>query len=458
MALYPAPAALLAPAIVIDAALAAIALWRTPRAPFSLAPLLQSLVVWVVLEALALALFGSWDRQWPVMLGLLAGWALGLAWEWRWPNAPVGAAACGALALGVLALLVPSGVPLANAGLGLVAAWGSVALVMGLGGAEAPATGLAFTALVAGAVAWGEALHPSEQLGAPLAVGLGTVVVLGLGLQALLRERAPGWLGALLAFLAIAGGTALIALGVYSQHLALWAALALGAAIGALAPLLVNAEGPPGALPLLLAGGAMLVVDNRLFGILGIGLGGLGLLVGARVKASPAATLLLAVFAARVWMQLFLARTLLTGYGIDLTHPYAFAGLVLGGLLPMAALAIARLCRGDAWLLGAFALAFVTLPAWLGYFVHVEPLASLLAGLVLASFIAALSPSAEPDTLAPVLLVVNTATTLLAAPWLVTVMNATRAARVGALVVAAVLVLLAYVRWLWRQRRTPATA
>ncbi|HEY9722100.1 MAG TPA: hypothetical protein V6D47_08805, partial [Oscillatoriaceae cyanobacterium] len=299
---------------------------------------------------------------------------------------------------------------------------------------------------------------PDVPLGAPLAIGVGTAVVLGLGLMRLLGGRLPGWLATVAGVVLAGAVSGLVSLGFYDQHAALWLAILLGCLLGAIAPLLVNPDGPPGPLALLLIGGAALVCDNRLFGILGIGLGGAGLLLGTRDRACHPLALLLAVFAARVWMQLFLARTLLTGYGIDLTHPYAFAGLVIGGLLPVATLATARLFRGDAWLVGGLAMLIVALPAWLGYFVHVEPLASLLAGLILASFLSAMTATSETDALAPVLLVTTTATTLLAAPWLVTVMNATRGARLLVLFVLLALVLLAYGRWLWRLRRTPAAA
>ena len=105
----------------------------------------------------------------------------------------------------------------------------------------------------------------------------------------------------------------------------------------------------------------------------------------------------------------------------------------VAGILPLVAVAVARLCRPSAPLTAVWALALALAPAWVGYFVHVEALGSLLAGLVLAAFALGLQegPDAEHRAVLPSLLVTLTAVTLLAAPWLVTVMNATRQSRIN---------------------------
>jgi hypothetical protein len=242
--------------------------------------------------------------------------------------------------------------------------------------------------------------------------------------------------------------------------------LAAGAAAGLLAGAVLPAEGAPKpatALGFLVAAGGVLVLENRLFGILAIGLGGLGLLAGGHGLRAPRVltALAVAIFAARVWLQLFLDRTNLTGYGVDLTHPYAFAALIIGGLLPGAALALGRLARPYPTLAVGWTVALVVLPAWLGYMIHVEALGSLLAGLVLAAFtLGARGEEAGGEALAlvPSLLLAELAVTMLAVPWLVDHMNATRDARVTWLLGSAVVMLLG-VAYAWFLRRgRPAEA
>lgn len=475
MAVYHAPALILVPALVAGLAVAARAgLARRasreapasdhsatgptagPGVPIALA------AAWLALLLGAWALFPAAERWWPIALGLSLGAALAGLWNWAWPDserdphhlAPMGS---GLAAVALLALVVGDATHLANGLLGLLGGWGTLALLPRLRTeAHTPAPlGLVVTAAVAGGAAWGEKLHPGANLGAPLAVGLGAALVLALAIgAALAKGEAPGWSSRLAAFAVYALSAVGLIGGLYGQGATLVIAAVLGGAVGLLAPFALANQAAPNtlrALIFLAVGGALLIVDNRLMGILGIALGGIGLGVGALSGASvrPLVTLLIAVFAARAWLQLFLDRTMLAGYGIDLTHPYAFATLILGGLLPVAAIAVARLARPNTPLTALWVLALALAPAWVGYFVHVEALGSLLAGLLLAAFALGLQdgPEAETRTLIPALLITHVAVTLLAAPWLVSVMNATRQDRLGALVAALVIAFAWLTAW-----------
>jgi hypothetical protein len=498
MAIYPAPALVLAPALAIDLALVVRgALARRGAARDRLLPAM-ALGLLLVLVAGAFPLFGEWGRQWPVALGLLLGGGLGLLWGWALPEPvdpahaePVGPLASGLLAVGLLAWAQAEGAGFANAGLGLMLGWGAVALLArlfapaGPGFAPSAALGLAGTALAAGAAAWGEKLAPGAGLGAPLALGLGSAAALALALARLIGGPAGRWTGTLAA--AAVWVLAALTLGAaYAQKASMLGALLLGGLLGLLAPRFAappapapTAEpaeaaaaeageaglGPVASVALLVLAGGALVLDNRLGGVFAIGLGGLGLALafrpGARAAAvQPLAALLVALFAGRVWLQLFLDRTLLTGYGIDLTHPYAFAGLILGGLLPFAAAAIGRLCRPDRLSVTLWAIALAVLPAWVGYFVHVEALGALLSGLTLAAFALGLpeGPLPEARGLAVPLLIATIASTMLSAPWLVGAMNATRQARVHALLLGCLALALAWAWWYWRVGRRALAA
>lgn len=479
MAVYPAPMLVLAPALVVNLALAGRAAWlrRTaPRAAWSVG--LAALFGALVLAAGTFLWFDTAERRTPVFLGLALGALLGVIWEWACPSSDADPAELGPMTAGLavlcgLGLALDAGVASANAALALLAAW-AVPLVLKActapEGARGGGLAIALVGLAGGAVAWGARLTPhagGTHAGPwPLALGLATLVPVGLALSELAGPRRCGVVGAAVAGIVFALGGALLAGAPYQQPTGLILGLVAGAVAGVMAAAWLPTEEPGTsmqALLFLVVAGILLVVENRLMGILAIGMGGVGLAVGAGGRRSPRPLVVIAVaiFAARVWLQLFLDRTNLTGYGVDLTHPYAFAALILGGLLPTAALAVGKQARLATTLAVAWALALALLPAWLGYLIHVEALGGLLAGLLLAAFaIGAHGASADATDdrllldLVPPLLLQTLAVTMLAAPWLVSQMNAPRDVRVHGFLVVIVLAALGLARWWWAARQT----
>ncbi len=455
-------------ALIVNGAIAAWAAIAAPRAQVpgaGRAAYLTAAAIALALTAAAAAWYGVGERLWPPAIGLMVG-AAGMTLRPAAADAgdarPDLAVLAGGLAvLAALALALDAGVPIANAAIGLLtgAAATAAALRLAAGPDESVAggAGLAAVALVAGAGAWGDKLWAEIGAGWPLALALGSAAVGALALASRLDGPKSRAFAPPLAF-----GLAALAIlaGLYGAVSPLLIAVAAGAGAAAILPALLTGRpdlAPLGKLAFLAAGGALLVLDNRLLGIVAIGFGGLGLVTayGTSVAARGWLGLLVAVFAARVWIQLFLDRTALTGYGVDLTHPYAFAALIGGALVPAAAHALRRAAGGHAGLAAAAGVALVLAPAAVGYFIHVEAMGAWLAGLALAMFAAAAFEPAEGQTPAapaePALLLANVGVVLLAAPWLVAVMNATRQERVSALMVLAV-ALGALAVWWWSAR------
>lgn len=479
MAIYPSPSLILVPALVLNLGLAVAGLWG-PRPTGEKRPglLLAGLSALVVLACAAFALFPGWDRLWPVLVGVVAGVGAGVLLEGVLPSAAddaradqAGALGAGLAGLSLLGLVAPDAVAFANGALGLAWGWGAVQLIRLVSwppdapGAPASGLALAATAVVGAAAAWGDKLAPGAGLGVPLAIALGTAAGWSLfaGRWVAVQLQRPRTGAAVAAVLY--GVIALLLLGgPYAQPWPLWIATAAGAALASAAAAASPRAGgvpPVLSLALLVVAGALLVLDNRLMGILGIGLGGVGLVLGGRAGAPMRSLMVLVVtiFAARTWLQLFLDRTMLTGYGVDLTHPYAFAALIVGGLLPWAAVTVGRLIRTEPPLAVAWALVVALSPVWIGYFIHVEALGSLLAGLVLAAFLLGAarpeSPEAEGGPFAATLLMTVVPSTLLAAPWLVQVMNATRQERLVMLLIGLAVILAGLGYWWARQARRP---
>ncbi|MDB5097489.1 MAG: putative rane protein [Cyanobacteria bacterium RYN_339] len=474
-ALYPAPSSVLVPTLLVALALAARGAWlrRGGERP-GLRVALTAILVPLVLALGSLAFFDVPARRGPIWLGLALGALMGVLWEWAFPPserdaADVGPLAGGLAALAMLGLVLEPGVPFANAALGLMAAWGATQIAA----VAMPSTGtvvafqgrglaLAGTALAAGTAAWATRLsthHDIPGTMGPIALVTALTAIVGLALSELLGP-ARARFGALVAGLVFVLGGVGLDSALYLQQGGVLLALVAGGVAAVVAGLWLrddDAPAPAAALGYLVLVGGVLVLENRLSGILAIGLGGLGLLVGAQGLRAPRvlAAIAVAIFAARVWLQLFLDRTDLTGYGVDLTHPYAFAALIIGGLLPGAALALGQICRPHASLAVAGTVALAVLPAWLGYMIHVEALGSLLAGLVLAAFALGArgkEAGAEALALVPALLLGELAVTMLAVPWLVDHMNATRDARVSWLLGSAV-VMAVGVGYAWVVRR-----
>ncbi|MFN3431780.1 MAG: hypothetical protein ACK46X_17735, partial [Candidatus Sericytochromatia bacterium] len=264
MAVYHAPALILVPALLINVAIAARAGWArrtaassepladgavaapTPRGFEAVAP---AVVVALVALVASWLLFPAWERFWPVGLGVALGALIAIAWDLLLPDGPADDAQLGPLGSGLaavaaLAILIPEATAFANALVGLLAGWAAIGLYARLA-TDAPQSapfGLVSVAAVGAAAAWGEKLHLGAHLGAPLAVGVGTALALGLTAASLMgrpdaTSRAPGLPGILVAFVITAGLGSALAAWIYGQPLGLVGALALGALAGALLPL-----------------------------------------------------------------------------------------------------------------------------------------------------------------------------------------------------------------------------
>ncbi|MBC7542560.1 MAG: hypothetical protein H7338_07510, partial [Candidatus Sericytochromatia bacterium] len=234
--------------------------------------------------------------------------------------------------------------------------------------------------------------------------------------------------------------------------------------VGLLGTLLLPAEGPASRLTgvaFMVAVGSLLVVENRLGGILGIAFGGLGLLVGARGARGPRAlvVLALAIFAVRVWLQLFLDRTNLTGYGIDLTHPYAYIGLIGGCLFVVLVAMMHQRFQARRIVLLPIGWAALVVPLLAGFLLHIEPLGAFIAGLTAVCLVWGLLRQApEPNRLADLaapLTGVSVTTAVLAAPWLVDMINASRGLRAGVLLAVLAVAILFMIA---AMKRLPAVA
>jgi len=454
-------------ALVANLAFAAWALAKPgPAAEGPRAGLLPALVAAIALAGACLWWFEGASRGLAPALGIGLGcaWALLAAWRGN-----VGLPA-GLVILAGFALAFDDRVALANAAIGFVAggaATRTLASTSGTPADDAPLH-LGVLALIAGAAAWADLLWVDTHVGWPLATLLGTFVVAGLAIaRAAIAPDKPA-LAALTAAGVAGLASAALLIGVYAAPMPLVWAVVAGAAGGGILPLLLAERAdlrPLGRLAFIVAGGLLLVLDNRLLGIVAIGFGGAGLAAGlaGRVAARPWVGLLVGLFATRVWIQLFLDRTDLTGYGVDLTHPYAFAALIAGALAPAGALAARRAVGGHGPLGAAAGLVVVLAPALLGYFIHVGPLAAWLAGVALGVFAIAASAMVGDEAAEPpladltALLLVNVGVCLLAAPWLVTVLNATRESRVSAFIgLGVALAALAAAWWLVRGKAPAA--
>lgn len=142
----------------------------------------------------------------------------------------------------------------------------------------------------------------------------------------------------------------------------------------------------------------------------------------------------MAAFAGRALLQVFLDRTYLHQYGADLTHVYTSFGLLSALLMPYALLALRQAYLPRAVLLGIEALLALAMPWLMGYFLHVDPVASYMAGLLMVTFVLGLLGEAQVThfrfhALMPPLVVAASAASLVGAKWMITVMNAPRMQR-----------------------------
>jgi hypothetical protein len=442
---------------------------------------------WIPPALLALMAIGTFflapsgDKAGLAIAGLVVagalGWGFGMAPSWLfWRDVPArDLLARAAAGLGLLLLtdaLVPDPVLSSYVVMGGLLGLACTALPLSLAGhsrAEGVSSALGLIAVIGAGVVWGDRAFPDVTLGSAWALGLAALTLgISYAMTWLPRNAAP--------FVGAAVLMALVApLGYWGfrleSNVVLPSLMGLGLAI-ALSLLLMVSErttrehaGPLPALALVLVAGGCLLLANRLFGMLGVSLTGIGLsvLLLAQGRAPLLTGILVSGFAGRAFLQLFLDRTYLNQYGVDLTHTYTSFGLIAAFFVPFALAALRRTIAPAGIFLGMEALVVLVLPALMGYFIHVDPLASYLAGLLVTTYV--LGILAEEGLTAyrfaplmPPLLLSAAAVSLISAPWLITVLNAPRKDRL--IVFACVFaLLLVYLIALVRQRpAAPAEA
>ncbi len=468
-------------AALIAAAVIGFALFRNLRTPESeITPPLGALrwippLLILLMAAGTLALAPSSEKGILAIAGIISGgalgWGLGMGPTWLfWRDEPsrdlLARWATGLILLVMADAMLPEPLLGSYVVLGGLLGMSCTALPLALAG-HARAAGLSTTlglVAVAGAgLVWGDRAFADVSIGSAWSMGL-AALVLGIGYAStwLPRTAAP--------FLAASFVMALAApLGLWGFRLGpnvvLPSLMGLALAI-ALSLLLLLSErtdpersNPLPALALVLVAGGCLLLANRLFGMVGVSLTGIGLsvLLLAGGRAPLLTGILVSGFAGRTFLQLFLDRTYLNQYGVDLTHTYTSFGLIAAFFIPFALAALRRTLAPTGALLGIEALAVLILPALMGYFIHVDPLASYLAGLLVTLYVLGILAEEGLTTyrfapLMPPLLLSAAATSLLAAPWLITVLNAPRKDR---LIVFSCLILLVLAYLIALVRQTP---
>ncbi|MBO9539796.1 hypothetical protein J7643_04290 [bacterium] len=434
-----------------------------------------------VLAGLAVAAFAVAPtplKGWHAVVGLLVGGGLGLAWGYGpgWASGASGDAVRDTLVRFATAL-VPFVLADAWVSDPVLLTYGLFGGVLGLSAtvlplslseeprAEAMALTLALVGGMAAAVVWGDRAVSQYGVGTARALGWSALAV-GVRYATLSLPRTWGPLAGALLLAGIAFPVGLWGLRLDPRFLmAALAGVAVALVLGAMARLAERAE-PARAIAdigiALVAGGALLLC-NRFFGIHGVAIAGVGLtlFLADQGRAFSAAGLLGASFAGRALLQLFLDRTYLRQVGVDLTHPYTAFGLVAALLVPFALQALRRYFPLRGVLLGIGAFFTLLLPLGMGYFIHIEPLATYLMGLILLGLTFAL---ARPETgtpsfatLVPPLLLGAATLSLLSAPWLIAVMNTPRASRI-AVFAALAIVVLGYLLALVRRPNQPVAA
>lgn len=473
-------AALLAALIVL-----AVGLWRNFRALEVPAAMPTGMLRWLPLALLPLLAAGAYmlapgaDKGLLAISGLFAGglmgWAFGMGptvlfWRDEPTRDLLARTSLALLGLLVIERLVPDAVLASYAVMGGLLGLASAAMPLALTAharAEAMSATLGIVSIAAAGLVWGDRVAAAGPLAAPWALALmALMLVVGYASTWLPRVASPFVAPLLLA--------ALVApIGAWGLRLApqvLWPSLLGFALAAALALVWLACERIPRErsgtlleLAMVLVAGGCLLLANRLFGMFGVCLTGIGLtlLLLARGRAPMLAGILVAGFAGRAFLQLFLDRTYLNQYGVDLTHTYTSFGLIAAFLVPFALVALRRDLAPSGVLLALEALAILLFPPLMGYFIHVDPLASYLAGLLVTLYVLGiLAPTGFGEgrfaALMPPLLLSAAASSLLAAPWLITVLNAPRQDRLVVFAAATVLV-LAYLVALTRQR-PPAPA
>lgn len=409
-----------------------------------------SAAVLMVLALLGFLLSPSPDKGGLTAGGVLVGGGLGLLFgmgpgRLLWGDDPsrdaLGRAGLLLACLVAADVFIPDPVLLSYSAVSFLIGLSAVALPLAL--VEHPrasgfSASLAMAGILGAAVIWGDRALPAGSLGSSWALAFGALSLAFAYLSSYLPRTFAPFAGALLTAAVVFPFGAWIVRMTPAQVLPALLGLALSMLLAGYVLLMERAE-RPGPLPtmaLILVAGGTLLLANRLFGMYGTALVGLGLfpLAVSGARAVPLAGLAMTAFAGRALLQVFLDRTYLHQYGADLTHVYTSFGLLSAFLMPYALMGLRQAYAPRSVLLAIEALIALALPGLMGYFIHVDPVASYAAGLLMATFVLGLLGEVQVvrcrfDALMPPLVLSATATALIGAKWMITVMNAPRGQR-----------------------------
>ena len=344
-----------------------------------------------------------------------------------------------------------------GAGLGIAVSWGAAVALFGALGA------FAFSGRKDSGTA-GEANGIKDEANGTEGEASASGIPLATGPRpdpAFQSAIAAGLLAALAAY-------PLIALALREPSAAIPAAIGAGmAAFFAMIAMLwqtSESEPPPAlAFGLLLLGAGTLLLVNRLYGMAGLGLCGVGLAALGTADGRALrwlAVLLPAAFGGRALLHVFLDRTYLRLEGVDVSQTYAFAALILGFAFATALVRFKDFLAPGPVAGAVGALFLISSPLLVGYFIHLLPLAGFIAGIIAAAFgLAALCDGLESAAarLGP-FLVMSCAGAAAAAPYLTSISNAPRQQRIVVFIVVAVLGLWYAGSALRSQLQRPAAA
>jgi hypothetical protein len=378
----------------------------------------------------------------------------GLAWlvEWfAWPQAPAMAGRIGALTLvlAVFCLIWPDPIVLSYALAGMSGTLGACHLFAVFYGQSNIGTGalLGTSLLATAALSWLPRLLKATASAQSLWLLALAAAALGTAAACWAWPRRP------VAAAVIGGGAACLVAALAPRYgsLVLPVNLLLPTAVGAL--MSVGAAAVPegrrtqglGLIALSLLAILAMMVAMRLGGTTGLAFFGVGLVPILTLQPAAWGTALMAVVGGRAVLQLWLDRTALSDMGLDLTHPYGFAGLIAGCLFVVVAAQAHERFQARRIVLLPLGWGLLLTPILLGYLLHVEPLGTFVIGLLTVSLVWGLlrQPREANHTaeLAPALTGVSLSTALITAPWLVSQINAPRGPRIIVFLVALALVI-----------------
>lgn len=400
----------------------AIAVERIPLRPlFRLIPFVLALLMGGTLMVLV-----SPQKGGLATLGILLGLVLAsLHWESRLGNIGILVAL-----LGLGHAVFGNAILFSYYGIGIVLGLAALGTLLPFNGNEESPETIATAALLVAGIVWGDRIRPVFAL-YPMAL------ICIIGILLFLKDRKLDPYPPYLSLLILALGGWLVAL--------LFGIPALPVLLGVVAVAVLALLGKYPTWAVVLLGGMTLVLANRLFGSYGVALAGMAFLLVAQ-------PILASVFGARALLQIFLLRTGIQGSGIEITQVYAFAALAIAFLIPLALLEI-RPFFEDRVLYVVGGLSLLLLPLALGFLASIMPLAAYLAGLTIALLVLG-SYRIGYEGLAGLTLG-HAALSILAAPWLVTVLALPRIPRaIGLLTLALIgLICLCYAYF-----RRPASA